>query len=145
MKQCLEPRPERGVGHGTFITPLAGGSVGVLVRRLLLFRDPMVSKQTAAENQHSTTAILPPPTPEDWARAVAELELTPRQTQVVRLVLQAKRDKQIAAELGLGISTVRMHLRYAFAQLGISDRMELPLKVIPLLCRGCGRARQSGR
>jgi hypothetical protein len=29
-KQCLEPRPERGVGQGTFSMPLGGGSVGVL-------------------------------------------------------------------------------------------------------------------
>ena len=106
------------------------------------FGTAMVQKQTAAKTRRSTT-VMPPPTPEDWTRAVAELGLTPRQTEVVQLVLQAKRDKQIAAELGLGISTVRMHLRYAFAQLGISDRMELPLRVIPLLCRRCSSAQQS--
>lgn len=102
----------------------------------------MLQKQPAAKTSPSTIAAPSPPTAEDWTRAVAELGLTPRQTEVVRLVLQAKRDKQIATELGLGISTVRMHLRYAFAQLGISDRMELPLLVVPLLCRKCSIARR---
>ena len=125
------------------LRPLAGVRWASWFDAFFYFGTAMLQKQTAAKTRHSTTAMPPPPTAEDWTRAVAELGLTPRQTEVVRLVLQAKRDKQIAAELGLGISTVRMHLRYAFAQLGISDRMELHLRVIPLLCGRCSSARQS--
>lgn len=70
-----------------------------------------------------------------WKQLVRELHLTQRQADVVRLVLCAKRDKEIAAALGVGIPTVRMHLRYAFAVLGVSDRMELATLLIPLLCQ----------
>ena len=105
----------------------------------------MEQQRPTARARHQKDVDRPLISDEHWEKAVAELGLTRRQTEVVLLVLQAKRDKAIAAELGLGISTVRMHLRYAFAILGIKDRMELPLRVFPLLCRKCGSARQSAR
>jgi hypothetical protein len=36
-KQCLEPRPERGVGQGTFSMPPGGGSAGGLGSTLFYF------------------------------------------------------------------------------------------------------------
>ncbi len=70
---------------------------------------------------------------EQWAVLSRKLGLTRRQSQVVHLALQAKRDKQIAAELGLRLPTVRMHLRYAYQHLGVSDRLELAVLVFARL------------
>ena len=82
--------------------------------------------------------------PAQWKTLAHELHLTPRQAEIVYLVLQAKRDKEIADELGLGISTVRMHLRYVFNQLNISDRMELALLVFHRVwLKGDNASRQS--
>lgn len=74
-----------------------------------------------------------------WTELARELELTPRQADIVQLLLAAKKDKQIATELGLSITTVRMHLRHIFARLHVADRMELALRVFQLLCEHCQR------
>lgn len=77
-------------------------------------------------------------TDEIWANVVKKLNLTPRQAEIVYLVLQAKKDKEVATTLGLCKSTVRMHLRYVFKQLNLTDRMELALLVFHIICRETG-------
>lgn len=47
QKQCLVPRPERGVGQGTFCMPLAGGSLSVLGSTPFLFRGPVYGRSHA--------------------------------------------------------------------------------------------------
>jgi DNA-binding NarL/FixJ family response regulator len=78
-------------------------------------------------------------TPEEWRTIAEELRLSPRQAEVVGLVLRGMRDKQIAAELGLSLPTVRMHLRHVFGRLGVADRMELALRVFAMIRAGDGR------
>lgn len=52
-------------------------------------------------------------------------ELTPRENDVVRLVLANAANKVIARELGLEVSTVKMHRANAFAKLGVHSPSEL--------------------
>ncbi len=61
----------------------------------------------------------------EWQVLINELSLTPRQGQVVRYLLVGKSDKQIARDVGLAVSTVRVHLRCLFARFGVHDRTEL--------------------
>jgi len=72
-----------------------------------------------------------------WNKLAGELRMTPRQTEITHLLLQAYKDKQIASELGLQLTTVRMHLRQIFTRLQVGDRTELVLKITRLLCAGC--------
>ena len=60
---------------------------------------------------------------------VRALDLSPRQARVVRLILQGRRDKQIAEHLSLSVATVRTYLARIFARLGVADRVELVLCV----------------
>lgn len=48
--------------------------------------------------------------------------LTGRETQVLRLVAQGQSNKQVAAALGIGASTVKTHLLNVFDKLGVTDR-----------------------
>ena len=50
--------------------------------------------------------------------------LTPRQTEVLRLLEQGRSTKQIAAELHLTTETVRNHVRRLFRALGVNSRLE---------------------
>jgi PAS domain S-box-containing protein len=50
--------------------------------------------------------------------------LTPRQTEVLRLLEQGRSTKQIATELHLSTETVRNHIRHLFRALGVNSRLE---------------------
>lgn len=54
--------------------------------------------------------------------------LSPRQLDVLRLLRDGRRYKQIAAELGLSDSTVRSHTNVAYRRLGVSDRAQAVLQ-----------------
>jgi PAS domain S-box-containing protein len=51
-------------------------------------------------------------------------ELTPRQSEVLRLLQQGRSTEQIAAELSLSTETVRNHVRHLLRALGVHSRLE---------------------
>jgi len=59
--------------------------------------------------------------------ASRELELTPREVQVIILIRQGLANKQIARRLGISERTVKSHLTSAFARIGASDRTQAAL------------------
>jgi len=67
------------------------------------------------------TRASQPPDPEA-ARIAA---LTEREREIVTLIGQGLRNKQIAERLGISETTVRHHLTSIFAKLEVSDRLEL--------------------
>jgi DNA-binding NarL/FixJ family response regulator len=46
--------------------------------------------------------------------------------EVARLVVDRRTNKEIAAELFLGLKTVEIHMRDIFRRLGVSSRVDLP-------------------
>jgi DNA-binding NarL/FixJ family response regulator len=48
--------------------------------------------------------------------------LTAREVDVLRLVARGRSNKQVAADLGIGESTVKTHLLRTFEKLGVADR-----------------------
>jgi DNA-binding NarL/FixJ family response regulator len=62
--------------------------------------------------------------------AVADVDwgLTPRQHEVLALLMQGKSNQQIAEALGLSANTVKVHLVTIFRVLGVSSRMEAMLE-----------------
>jgi len=97
----------------------------------------MNSRSAACGADQSNLHRLPILNDQTWPRVAKKLCLTPRQAEIVYLVLQAKKDKEVAAALDLGVSTVRMHLRYVYNQMGITDRVELALAVFHAVCQEC--------
>jgi len=53
--------------------------------------------------------------------------LTPRETDVLRLLAEGKSNKQIAADLGVGENTVRTHVSSILAKLGVQSRTQAAL------------------
>ena len=53
--------------------------------------------------------------------------LTPREAEIVTLVTQGFRNKEIAEKLSISEQTVKNHLQNIYDKLGVSDRLELAL------------------
>jgi DNA-binding CsgD family transcriptional regulator len=66
---------------------------------------------------------------EEWRSLVAALMLSPRQAEVVGLVMQSKTDKEIASILGIGKRTVRTHLDESKSRLEAIDRVGLACRM----------------
>src|SRR5262245_6953168 len=64
----------------------------------------------------SVEADQPPPPPHPG--------LTPRQTEVLRLLAEGRSTDQIAEELHLSVETVRNHIRHILRALGVHSRLE---------------------
>ena len=60
---------------------------------------------------------------EEWCEIVTLSDLSPRQAQIVGLVIQSQQDKEITAALGISQSTLRSHLKEAKSRLQARDRV----------------------
>jgi len=55
---------------------------------------------------------------------------TRRELEILKLLVQGKRNRQIAVELGLKEQTVKNELRMIFLKLGVTNRTQAVIKVI---------------
>ena len=107
---------------------LKSGAQGYLLKRIGP-RDLTEMVKAAARGEASIT-------PSTAARIITEFarqsdapprpgdDLTPREQEVLALVAQGLRDKQVAATLGLSEHTVRNHLHNALEKLHLRNRVE---------------------
>ena len=63
-------------------------------------------------------------------RAMSCAQLSPRERQIIQLVLAGCRNREVAKELGISEKTVKNHLSNIFDKLGVSDRLEMALYVL---------------
>jgi two-component system nitrate/nitrite response regulator NarP len=68
-------------------------------------------------------------------RASKAPSLTPRERDLIDLVRQGKRNRDIAAELGVTEGTVKVYLHAIFDKLGVDNRTELAMRAAELLGR----------
>jgi DNA-binding NarL/FixJ family response regulator len=61
------------------------------------------------------------PPPQDASVKAANLELTPREAEVLQLIAEGFANKQIAGELGLSVKTVEKHRQQVMYKLNIHD------------------------
>lgn len=63
--------------------------------------------------------------PDSSSDAGAPLGLSPREHEIVDLVIEGRTNQQVATTLGISANTVRTHLQNVMAKLGVSNRREL--------------------
>jgi two-component system, NarL family, nitrate/nitrite response regulator NarL len=78
-----------------------------------------VSDLVAALRESAPAVAVSPP--------VRRFNLTPRELEIIRAVVDGKGNKEIACRLGVAEPTVKHHLTNIFDKVGVSNRLELAL------------------
>ncbi|MFN7981239.1 MAG: LuxR C-terminal-related transcriptional regulator [Vicinamibacterales bacterium] len=65
---------------------------------------------------------LPPDVEARLAARASNAHLTPREVQVVSLIAQGMRNKEIAAALGISFETAQVHVKNILGKLKVQDR-----------------------
>jgi len=73
---------------------------------------------------------------DEWRDLSKRMGLSPRQTQVARLICRGHRNHELAEAIGIKPDTVRMHRRELFKKLRITDRVGVPVRLILAWRRG---------
>jgi two-component system response regulator NreC len=72
-----------------------------------------------------TRALIHEPAKRTRARSGGQESLTPRETDVLRLIVRGYTNRQAAEELGLSVRTVETHRANLMGKLGLKSRVEL--------------------
>lgn len=66
---------------------------------------------------------------DEWNEIIRVASLSPRQAEIVGLVVQSRKDKEIAAALDIRCCTVRTHFEECKERLAAHDRMSIAYRV----------------
>ena len=95
----------------------------------LMNRGTQEEENRKGESAHSSTAEMP--TEERGGLRSAD-SLTPREVEILRLVVQGQTNQQVARTLLISVSTVKRHLRHVSTKLGVCDRVQAAVRAIEL-------------
>ena len=83
-----------------------------------------------AAGERRTEVAVPPLESADPVGLRVRGELTPRELQIVGLVVQGRKNREVAAALNTQEQVVKNYLRSIYDKTGVSDRLELALFVL---------------
>lgn len=86
-----------------------------------------VARGESPLDPRAARALLRSRAPGEPAPGAVPADLSPRELDVLRLVVGGLLNKQIAQRLGITERTVKAHLTSAFARIGVSDRTQAAL------------------
>lgn len=104
-------------GHEDIHRAMQAGAVTYLLKDTL--SDDLIR---VVRDVHSGKRPVPAGVEARLAERSAHPTLTPREVQVMELVTQGLRNKEIGASLGISEGTVTVHIKSIFAKLGVNDR-----------------------
>jgi DNA-binding NarL/FixJ family response regulator len=104
-------------GEGDVYEALRAGARGYLLKDTL--PDRLIE---AIHEVHEGKMCIPADLEARLESRARQPTLTPRETQVLELLAQGLRNKEIAARLGISEETVRVHVKSTFAKLNVHDR-----------------------
>lgn len=107
---------------------LAAGAAGYIIKAMS--HDTLVD---ALRRVHSGSRFLPSPVAQSLASRTPNSDLSPREREVLSLIVQGRSNKEIAHKLGITEATVKSHVSVILERLGVEDRTQA---VITALQRG---------
>jgi DNA-binding NarL/FixJ family response regulator len=82
-------------------------------------RVPLACHKVAAGQRH-----VPPDLAARLAARSPRSHLSPRELDVLKLMIQGKRNREIATDLAISEGTVKIHVSSVLSKLGVTDRTE---------------------
>ena len=73
---------------------------------------------------HAGKSHIPAPIAERLAERMGSQELTPREFEVLKQIVDGKSNKEIGAELDISEATVKTHINSLLGKLGVTDRTQ---------------------
>jgi len=107
---------------------LAAGALGYIIKGMS--HETLVD---ALRRAHAGTRFLPPPVARSLADRTPNSDLSPREREVLSLMVHGQSNKEIAATLGITEATVKCHVSVILMRLEAHDRTQA---VIAALQRG---------
>jgi DNA-binding NarL/FixJ family response regulator len=107
---------------------LAAGALGYIIKGMS--HETLVD---ALRRVYAGSRFLPPPIARSLADRTPNSDLSPREREVLSLMVHGKSNKEIASALGITEATVKCHVSVILMRLGVSDRTQA---VIAALQRG---------
>jgi DNA-binding NarL/FixJ family response regulator len=107
---------------------LAAGASGYLIKAMS--NDTLVD---ALRRVHAGNRFLPAPVAESLSARTPNSDLSPREREVLSLIVHGKSNKDIATSLHITEATVKCHVSVILERLGVTDRTQA---VIAALQRG---------
>jgi len=107
---------------------LAAGAAGYLIKAMS--NDTLVD---ALRKVHAGNRFLPAPVAQSLAARTPNSDLSPREREVLSLMVHGKTNRDIATSLGITEATVKCHVSVILERLGVTDRTQA---VVAALQRG---------
>jgi two-component system NarL family response regulator len=74
--------------------------------------------------------VMPPDLARRLEERVRRKDLSPRELEVIRLIVAGRSNKEIASDLEIGEESVKSHLKSLFQKLGVADRTQAAIEAI---------------
>jgi DNA-binding NarL/FixJ family response regulator len=107
---------------------LEAGAQGYVIKGM-----PHETLINAIKRVHSGGRFLPPPVARALQSRTEDSNLSPREREVLTLLVQGKSNKEIARQLRIAEATVKCHFRVIYMRMGVTDRTQA---VVAALQRG---------
>ena len=115
-------------GDEDIFQALEAGARGYLIKGM-----PHEALIDALRKVHAGGRFLPPPVTRALATRHPECELSPREREVLQLLVAGRSNREIAADLGIKEATVKTHVSVILLRLDVTDRTQA---VVAALRRG---------
>ncbi|MFP5227876.1 MAG: response regulator [Acidobacteriota bacterium] len=98
---------------------LEAGAGGYVIKGM-----PAATLIDALRRVHSGNRYLPHPVAKILEARMPDSDLSPREREVLALIVAGRSNKEIAAELGISRATVKFHVSVIFSRMGVEDRTQ---------------------
>lgn len=115
----------KGGACGYLLKTMEGDALAAAIRRAVRGEHVVAPELTGklvavVRGETDETTAAPPPTP---AQALLE-QLSPREREILRGIARGASNKEIAAELGIAETTVKIHVQHVLRKLGVGTRVQ---------------------